>query len=86
MHRRVRSLPFALPRCRRIPHIAIIKGALAYSLPYERGLTRAAMALQARWEAEHARCADLVSTMSEYYRQRLRELYKITGPIAVVLK
>ncbi len=53
-------------------------------VPFEHGLTRANMALQARWEAEHARRADLVITISQYCKDRLRELYGVRGPIAVV--
>jgi len=75
---------FALPRRGRPPHIADIKGVLADAVPFERGLTRASMALQARWEAEHARRADLVITISQYCKDRLRELYGVRGPIEVV--
>jgi glycosyltransferase involved in cell wall biosynthesis len=75
---------FALPRQEGIPHIANIKGVLADALPFERGIARAFMALQSRWEAEHARRADLVITISEYCKQRLQELYGLRGPVAVV--
>ncbi len=75
---------FALPGQQRIPHIANIKGVLADALPFERGIARAGMALQSRWEAEHARRADLVITISEYCKQRLQELYGVRGSIAVV--
>jgi glycosyltransferase involved in cell wall biosynthesis len=75
---------FALARRGRVPHIANIKGVLADSVPFERGAARASMALQARWEAEHARRADLVITISEYCKDRLQELYGVSGPIAIV--
>lgn len=75
---------FALPRQQGIPHIANIKGVLADALPFERGIARAVMALQSRWEAEHARRADLVITISEYCKQRLQELYGLRGSVAVV--
>ena len=75
---------FALPRQRNVPRIANIKGVLGDALPFERGYTRACMALQARWEAEHARRADLVITISEYCKARLQDLYGIRRPIAVV--
>jgi glycosyltransferase involved in cell wall biosynthesis len=75
---------FALPRGGRVPRIANIKGVLADAVPFERGCTRASMALQARWEAQHARRADLVITISEYCKTRLQELYGVRGPIAVV--
>ena len=75
---------FALARGGRVPRIANIKGVLADAVPFERGSTRAGMALQARWEAENAKRADLVITISEYCKGRLRELYGVRGPIAVV--
>jgi glycosyltransferase involved in cell wall biosynthesis len=74
---------FALSR-HRLPRIANIKGVLAEAVPFEHGLTRATMALQARWEAEHARRADLVITISQYCKERLRELYGVRGEISVV--
>jgi glycosyltransferase involved in cell wall biosynthesis len=75
---------FALNGRRRVPRIANIKGVLADAVPFERGSTRASMALQARWEGENARGADLVITISEYCKGRLQELYGVRGPIAVV--
>jgi glycosyltransferase involved in cell wall biosynthesis len=74
---------YAIPRDR-VRHIANIKGVLADAVRFERGLTRAAMAAQARWEGEHARRADSIITISEYCRERMREFYKVSGPIAVV--
>ena len=75
---------FALDRPGRVPQIANIKGVLADAVPFERGSARASLALQARWEAEHARRADLVITISEYCKDRLQELYGVRGSIAVV--
>ncbi len=75
---------FALSGRRGIPHVANIKGVLGDAVPFECGVTRAGMALAARWEAEHARRADLVITISEYCRERLRELYRVSDPIAIV--
>ena len=75
---------FALARGGGVPRIANIKGVLGDALPFERGLSRASMALQARWEAAHAREADHVITISEYCKDRLRELYGVRGPISVV--
>jgi len=75
---------FALGRRGRAPRIANIKGVLADAVPFERGLTKASMALQSRWEAEHARRADLVITISEYCKIRLQELYRVRSPIVVV--
>jgi glycosyltransferase involved in cell wall biosynthesis len=77
---------FALTPRRRhgVLEIANIKGVLAEAVPFERGLTHASMALQARWEAQHARRADLVITISQYCKDRLRELYGVRGEISVV--
>jgi glycosyltransferase involved in cell wall biosynthesis len=75
---------FALSRRARPPHIANIKGVLADAVPFEQGWTRASMAMQARWEAEHARRADLVITTSQYCKCRLQELYGVHNSIAVV--
>jgi glycosyltransferase involved in cell wall biosynthesis len=71
-------------RRHRLPEIANIKGVLAEAVPFERGFTRASMALQARWEAKHARRADLVITISQYCKERLREIYGVRGEISVV--
>ena len=67
-----------------IPHVAFIKGVLGDAVRFERGLTRMSMALQARWEARHARRADLVMTDSQYCAGRLRTLYGIRKSISVV--
>jgi glycosyltransferase involved in cell wall biosynthesis len=75
---------FALAGRRLAPHVASIKGVLADAVPFEHGLTKAGMALEARWEADHARRADLVITISQYCKDRLRELYGVRGHIAVV--
>jgi glycosyltransferase involved in cell wall biosynthesis len=75
---------FALARQGPVPHIANIKGVLADAVPFERGAARAGLSLQARWEGEHARRADFVITISEYCKDRIRALYGVHGPIAVV--
>ena len=74
------------PRRRhRLPRIVNIKGVLAAAVPFAHGLTHAAgMALQARWEARHARQAELVITISRYCKERLQELYGVRGEISVV--
>jgi glycosyltransferase involved in cell wall biosynthesis len=41
------------------------------------------MAIQARLEALHARCADLVITVSRYCAQRLEELYGVRNAVVV---
>jgi glycosyltransferase involved in cell wall biosynthesis len=75
---------FAMTGGVRVPRIASIKGVLGDAVAFERGSSRATMALQARWEAEHARNADLVITISTYCKSRLQELYGVRGPVAVV--
>jgi glycosyltransferase involved in cell wall biosynthesis len=66
-----------------LPHIACIKGVLRDAVRFERGGTRASMALQAKLEAKHARRADLVITVSGYCAERLAELYGVTNAVVV---
>jgi len=66
------------------PHVASIKGVIADEMRFERGLTRATMALQAACEARHVRRADLVVTTSRYAAARLGELYGPIRPPAIV--
>ena len=75
---------FALSKRGPVPRIANVKGVLGDAVRFERGSARAGLALQARWEAQNARRADLVITISEYCKDRLQELYGVRGPIAVV--
>jgi glycosyltransferase involved in cell wall biosynthesis len=65
------------------PHIACIKGVLGDAVRFETGATRASMALQAWFEAKHARRADLVITVSRYCAERLEELYRVKNPVVV---
>ena len=65
------------------PHLACIKGVLGDAVRFERGGTRASMALQARLEAKHARCADLVITVSQYCAKRLADLYGVSNTVVV---
>lgn len=66
-----------------LPHIACIKGVLGDAVRFERGVTRASMAFQARLEAKHARRADRVITVSEYCVSRLEELYGVKNAVVV---
>ena len=66
-----------------VPHIACIKGVLGDAVRFERGATRASLALQARLEARHARRADLVITVSRYCAERLEELYGVPNAVVV---
>jgi glycosyltransferase involved in cell wall biosynthesis len=65
------------------PHIAAIKGVLGDAVRFERGCTRATMALQARLEMLHARRADRVITISRYCAGRLEELYGVRNAVVV---
>jgi glycosyltransferase involved in cell wall biosynthesis len=65
------------------PHIACIKGVLGDAVRFERGVTRASMAFQARLEAKHARRAVRVITVSEYCARRLEELYGVKDAVVV---
>lgn len=69
---------------RRKPHAASIKGVIADEMRYESGVTRSMMALQARYEAEHVRRAELVITTSHYAAKRLEELYRIAPVRSIV--
>jgi glycosyltransferase involved in cell wall biosynthesis len=65
------------------PHVACIKGVLGDAVRFEHGATRASMAIQARFEAIHARRADLVITVSRYCAQRIEELYGVRNAVVV---
>jgi len=66
------------------PHIAAIKGVIADEMRFERGLTRATMALQARLEARHVERADRVLTTSQYSAGQLKQFYGLTREPGVV--
>jgi len=70
-------------RWNRLPHVACIKGVLGDAVRFERGATRASLAIQARLEAIHARRADLVITVSRYCARRLEELYGVRNAVVV---
>jgi glycosyltransferase involved in cell wall biosynthesis len=57
---------------------------IADELLYERGLARATMSLQARWEAYHVHHADRVIATSRYSADRLVESYKLTRQPAII--
>lgn len=65
------------------PHVACIKGVLADAVRFEKGPTRASMALQASLEAKHARRADLVITISRYCAERLEHFYGVKNAVIV---
>jgi glycosyltransferase involved in cell wall biosynthesis len=70
-------------RAASLPHIACIKGVLGDAVRFERGMTRASMAFQARLEATHARRAVRVITVSQYCAGRLEELYGVKNAVVV---
>jgi glycosyltransferase involved in cell wall biosynthesis len=65
------------------PHVACIKGVIGDAVRFEAGITRASMAFHSRLEAENARRADLVITISHYCAERIEELYGVRGAIVV---
>jgi glycosyltransferase involved in cell wall biosynthesis len=56
---------------------------LGDAVRFERGATRASLAFQAWLEKKHARCADLVITVSQYCAARLGELYGTNNVVVV---
>jgi glycosyltransferase involved in cell wall biosynthesis len=66
------------------PHVAAIKGVIADELLHERGLTRATMSLQARWEAYHVHHADRVIATSRYSAERLIAFYNLKREPAII--
>lgn len=66
------------------PHIASIKGVVADEMRFEKGLTRATMAIQARLEGIHVKRARFVVTTSLYSASRLKDLYGIPKVHAII--
>lgn len=66
------------------PQVAAIKGVIADEMRFERGWTRATMAVQAACEARHLARADLALTTSRYAASRLVELYGLKREPAIV--
>jgi glycosyltransferase involved in cell wall biosynthesis len=66
------------------PHIASIKGVVADEMRFEKGLTRATMAIQARLEGIHVKKANYVVTTSLYSASRLKDLYGIPKVHAII--
>jgi phosphatidylinositol alpha-1,6-mannosyltransferase len=66
-------------------HVAAIKGVLADEARYERGATRAGLALLARLEGRHVRRCDRIITTSVYSSERIARFYEVSPEkIAVV--
>jgi len=66
------------------PHLAAIKGVIADEMRFERGLTRATMSLQAKWETRHVWLADRVIATSRYSANRLKQFYGMAAEPVIV--
>jgi phosphatidyl-myo-inositol dimannoside synthase len=76
---------FLWARARRLPFVVSLKGVIADELKNERGLTRALLSIQARWERANARRADVVIAPSRYSADVARREYGVAAErIAVV--
>lgn len=64
-----------------VPHAAALKGVIADELRFQKGLTYAGMALQARCEAIHVRRADLVIATSAYSAAQVRRHYAVEAVV-----
>jgi glycosyltransferase involved in cell wall biosynthesis len=76
---------FLLGRRRRAALVVSLKGVIADELKNERGLTRALLSIQARWERLNARRADIVIAPSRYSADVAGLLYGVAAEkLAVV--
>jgi glycosyltransferase involved in cell wall biosynthesis len=57
------------------PYVAVLKGIYPEVLPYERGLTRRLLELQARWERQATVAASAVMVPSRYSAEAVRRHY-----------
>ena len=70
---------------RRAPLVVSLKGVIADELKNERGVTRALLSIQARWERRNTERADLVVASSRYSCEVARREYGVPeGKLAVV--
>jgi glycosyltransferase involved in cell wall biosynthesis len=76
---------FLWARRRRVPYVVALKGIIADELRNERGLVRALLSVQARWEATNVRRADLVVVPSRYSASVAQSVYDVpASKVAVV--
>jgi len=68
---------FLWARRRALPFVASLKGIIADELKNERGLVRALLAVQARWEARNVARADLVLVTSRYCAEVAQREYGV---------
>jgi glycosyltransferase involved in cell wall biosynthesis len=72
-------------RSPRMPYAVMLKGIIADELRNERGLVRALLALQARWERRNVHAADRVIVPSRYSAAVAQDVYGVpAGAVAVV--
>jgi glycosyltransferase involved in cell wall biosynthesis len=72
-------------RSPRMPYAVMLKGIIADELRNERGLVRALLALQARWERRNVHAADRVIVPSRYSASVAADVYGVpTAALAVV--
>jgi len=64
-------------RSRRVPLVVSLKGVIADELRNERGMTRALLSIQARWERKNTERADLVVASSRYSCEVARREYGV---------
>jgi phosphatidylinositol alpha-1,6-mannosyltransferase len=76
---------FLWARRRRVPYVVALKGIIADELRNERGLVRALLSVQARWEAANVRRADVVVVPSRYSASVAQSVYGVpASKVAVV--
>jgi glycosyltransferase involved in cell wall biosynthesis len=68
---------FLWARRRALPFVASLKGIIADELKNERGLVRALLAVQARWEARNVARADLILVTSRYCAEVAQREYGV---------
>ncbi|MGH9366506.1 MAG: glycosyltransferase family 4 protein [Thermoanaerobaculia bacterium] len=76
---------FLWAKARRLPFVVSLKGVIGDELKNERGLTRALLSIQARWERLNARRADVVIAPSRYSADVARREYGVAASRIVVV-
>jgi glycosyltransferase involved in cell wall biosynthesis len=72
-------------RSPRMPYAVMLKGIIADELRNERGLVRALLALQARWERRNVHAADRVIVPSRYSAGVARDVYGVPAAALAVV-
>jgi glycosyltransferase involved in cell wall biosynthesis len=72
-------------RTPRVPYAVMLKGIIADELRNERGLVRALLALQARWERRNVHAADRVIVPSRYSASVAQQVYGVPAAAVVVV-